>query len=64
MSRPLFRTAYINGETWVNARDVIAHLDLCADSVEGFIRNRGSDIVAATLRQHRDDIKEACDGDQ
>jgi len=36
--------------------DILKHLEICASSVEGFVRNRGSEVVAETLRQHASDI--------
>jgi hypothetical protein len=52
----MFRHIEQDLEIWISQRDILQHLEICASSVEGFVRNRGSETVAATLRQHAEDI--------
>ena len=52
----IFRYIEQDQEKWISQSDIVRHLEICASSVEGFVRNRGSEIVAETLRQHASDI--------
>lgn len=52
----MFRHIEQDLEIWISQRDILHHLEICASSVEGFVRNRGSETVAATLRAHAEDI--------
>ena len=45
----MFRHIEQDLEIWISQRDILHHLEICASSVEGFVRNRGSETVAATL---------------
>ena len=52
----MFQFIETDNQIWISQRDILQHLEICASSVEGFVRNRGSETVAATLRAHAEDI--------
>lgn len=52
----IFRYIEQDQELWISKNDIVKHLEICASSVEGFVRNRASEVVAETLRQHASDI--------
>ena len=48
----IFRYIEQDLEVWISQADILKHLEICASSVEGFVRNRASEVIAETLRQH------------